>query len=91
MNASSLKDQGALTPLNAGLEINAAPSDIVRLWVDNNRSNPDTYISALDRLMQYRGSGNGTAASAYRFLGVRRERKAGVDYLCISFCSVTQS
>ncbi len=67
------------------LELNTAPDDIVHLWVDKNISNPKVYVPVLKALLDG-GKGAQLRRPRYRFLGAHRERKSGVDCLCISFC-----
>jgi hypothetical protein len=41
----------------------------------------------LEKLLRYHTAmSSGRGIPRYRFLGVRREPAAGVDYLCMSFC-----
>jgi hypothetical protein len=67
------------------LERQAAPDALVRLWLKPSLCEPGRYLALVNQLLRAAGSG-GAATSAYRFVGACRERKAGVDYVCMSFC-----
>jgi hypothetical protein len=81
------KDRKPPVPADQVLELKAEPEDIVRLWLARNEADPHACISMLDKLLHRRAMGRGSAGG-YRFLGACRQRKAGVDYLCMSFCLV---
>ncbi len=67
------------------LELHTAPGDIVHLWVDKALSNPSVYIPVLNELLEP-GQNSAARRQRYRFLGVHRDRKSGIECLCISFC-----
>lgn len=75
-------------PAGQPLELHAAPGDIVRLWLNREAFQPNACESILETMLRpdpgiRRRRG---IRHAYRFLGLHRERKAGVEYLCMSFC-----
>ncbi len=70
------------------LELEAAPGDIVRVWLKPDVSDPRRCFSILGKLLHYRTAGRNRAAARYRFLGAYRDRETGLDYLCMSFCLV---
>lgn len=66
-------------------ELEVTADDVVRLWVDRNLSNTDGCLDALERLVRQRRPRRGRTPPVYRFLGACRDRRAGVDCLCMSF------
>ena len=59
------------------------PDATVRLWLKRSLCEPGKYRSLLDRLL--RCTTGGGIDSRYRFVGACQERKAGVEYVCMSF------
>lgn len=78
-------DEKPAQPGEHRLERPAAPDALVRLWLKPSLCQAGRYLPLVNQLLRTAGSA-GSAASAYRFVGACRERKAGVDYVCMSFC-----
>lgn len=75
------------TPADRRIELEVTRDDVVHLWVERNVSATDDCICVLERLLRRRPGRRGEGRG-YRFLGACRDRRAGVDCLCMSFCLV---
>jgi hypothetical protein len=67
------------------LERKVPSADVVRLWVARDKADARACLSALERLVRSKPY-QSRDITGYRFLGVSRARRCGVECLCMSFC-----